>query len=247
MIYILKSFIFIMSINSELQNLKFLLNAGISEFLQNNPSPRYHIQNEKKDTYKITPNNNIQDINTLDALEQFIKNFDKCALKQQATQAVFADGNPSAKIMLIGEAPGAEEDRLGKPFVGRAGQLLDKMLAAIKLDRNTVYISNVVPWRPPSNREPSSEEILLCLPFIQKHIEIVKPSILVLLGGTAAKAILTTNYGITKLRGTWHAYNSPKLNNPIPTRAIFHPAFLLRSPARKKETWEDLLEIQKKL
>ena len=236
-----------MSINSELQNLKFLLNAGISVFLQNNPNYRYHIQNEKKDTNKIIFNKNIQDIENLELLERFINNFNKCSLKQQATQAVFADGNPSAKIMLIGEAPGAEEDKLGKPFVGRAGQLLDKMLAAIKLDRNTVYISNVVPWRPPSNREPNSEEILLCLPFIQKHIEIVKPSILVLLGGTAAKAILTTSLGITKLRGSWHAYNSPKLHNPIPTRAIFHPAFLLRSPERKKETWEDLLEIQKKL
>ena len=236
-----------MSMNSELQNLKFLLNAGINVFLQNNPNPRYHNQNDKKDINKIISKNNIQDINTLDALEQFIVNFDKCALKQQATQAVFADGNPSAKIMLIGEAPGADEDRLGKPFVGRAGQLLDKMLAAIKLDRKSVYITNVVPWRPPSNREPNSEEILQCLPFIQKHIEIVKPSILVLLGGTAAKAILATNHGITKLRGTWHSYNSPTLNHPIPTRAIFHPAFLIRSPARKKEAWEDLLEIQKKI
>ena len=149
--------------------------------------------------------------------------------------------------MLIGEAPGVEEDKLGKPFVGRAGQLLDKMLAAIKLGRDNVYITNVVPWRPPYNRDPSSEEILQCLPFIQKHIEIVNPSMLVLLGGTAAKAILTTNHGITKLRGSWHTYNSPKLNHSIPTRAIFHPAFLLRSPARKKEAWEDLLAIQKKL
>ena len=246
MMYIFKFFIFIMSINSELQNLKFLLNAGISEFLQNNPNPKYHIQNEKKDTIKIMPNN-IQDIDTLDSLEQFIRNYDKCTLRKKAAQTVFADGNPSAKIMLIGEAPGAEEDKLGKPFVGRAGQLLDKMLAAIKLDRNMVYITNVVPWRPPSNREPSSDEILQCLPFIQKHIEIVNPSMLVLLGGTAAKAILTTNHGITKLRGSWHTYNSPKLNHSIPTRAIFHPAFLLRSPARKKEAWEDLLAIQKKL
>ena len=235
-----------MSINSELQNLKFLLNAGISEFLQNNPNTRYHIQNEKKDSNKIISKNNIQDIHTLDSLKKFIKNFEKCSLKQQATQTVFADGNPFAKIMLIGEAPGLEEDKLGKPFVGRAGQLLDKMLAAIKLDRNNVYITNVVPWRPPNNREPTTEEILQCLPFIQKHIEIIKPSILILLGGTSAKAILTTNHGITKLRGTWHAYNSPRLSHPIPTRAIFHPAFLLRSPARKKETWEDLLEIQKK-
>ena len=236
-----------MSINSELQNLKFLLNAGINEFLQNNPSPKYHIHNEKKDSNKIMPNCNIQDIDTLDSLEQFIKNFDKCDLKQHAIQTVFADGSPSAKIMLIGEAPGVEEDKLGKPFVGRAGQLLNKMLAAIKLNRNSVYITNVIPWRPPNNRQPSSEEILQCLPLIQRHIEIVKPSMLILLGGTATKAILATTHGITKLRGAWHAYNSPRLENSIPTRAIFHPAFLLRSPAQKKETWEDLLEIQKKL
>ena len=120
-----------MSINTELQNLKFLLNAGISEFLQNNPNTRYHIQNEKKDSNKIISKNNIQDIHTLDSLKQFIKNFKKCSLKQQATQTVFADGNPFAKIMLIGEAPGLEEDKLGKPFVGRAGQLLDKIFVDI--------------------------------------------------------------------------------------------------------------------
>ena len=138
MIYIIKFFIFIMSINSELQKLKFLLNAGISEFLQNSPTPTYHNQNQKKDTNKFMTNNNIQDVNTLNELEQFINNFDNCILKEQATQTVFADGNPSAKIMLIGEAPGAEEDRLGKPFVGRAGKLLDKMLEAINLSRKKI-------------------------------------------------------------------------------------------------------------
>ena len=121
------------------------------------------------------------------------------------------------------------------------------MLAAIGLDRNKVYISNVVPWRPQGNRQHTTEEILQCLPFIQKHIEIINPSILVLLGGTATKALLTTDQGITKLRGKWHTYNSLGLLNPILTRAIFHPAFLLRSPEHKKSTWEDLLEIQKKI
>ena len=236
-----------MSINSELKNLKFLINSGINQFLQNTPNPRYHSNNENNVSNNIILKKNIQDIDTLGELEEFIKNFNSCALKQKATQAVFADGNPSANIMLIGEAPGVEEDKFGKPFVGRAGKLLDKMLSAIKLNRNTVYITNVIPWRPPGNREPNTEEILQCLPIIQKHIEIVKPSILVLLGGTAAKAILATNLGITKLRGMWHTYNSLKLNHPIPTRAIFHPAFLLRSPERKREAWIDLLEIKKKL
>ena len=196
---------------------------------------------------KVSNSNNIQNIETLNQLERLIKTSNNCPLKNQALNTVFADGNPSSKIMLIGEAPGAEEDKLGKPFVGAAGQLLNKMLAAINLDRNSVYITNIVPWRPPNNRAPNTEEILQCLPFIQKHIEIVNPSMLVLLGGTAAKAILTTNHGITKLRSTWHTYNSPKLNLSIPTRAIFHPAFLLRSPAKKKEAWEDLLAIQKKI
>ena len=150
------------------------------------------------------------------------------------------------KIMLIGEAPGAEEDKYGKPFVGKAGELLDKMLNSIELDRNKVYISNIIPWRPPGNRNPTDEEILQCLPFIQKHIEIINPSILILLGTIASKALLITNLGITKLRGKWHQYNSLGLPKPIITRAIFHPAFLLRSPGYKKPTWEDLLEIQKK-
>ena len=126
-------------------------------------------------------------------------------------------------------------------------ELLDKMIASIGLDRDKIYISNVVPWRPPNNRQPTTEEILQCLPFIQRHIEIINPLIIVLLGGTASKALLTTTEGITKLRGTWHHYNSLGLSNPILTRAIFHPAFLLRSPQFKKQTWEDLQEIQKKL
>ena len=149
--------------------------------------------------------------------------------------------------MLIGEAPGAEEDKLGKPFVGAAGQLLNKMLAAINLDRNSVYITNIVPWRPPNNRAPNTEEILQCLPFIQKHIEIIQPSILVLLGGTATKAILATTLGITKLRGKWHEYNSLTIKEPIPTMTMYHPAFLLRSPGHKKEAWKDLQKIQKKI
>ena len=190
---------------------------------------------------------NIQNIKSLNQLELFIKKSNNCTLKNQALKTVFADGNPSSKIMLIGEAPGAEEDKLGKPFVGAAGQLLNKMLAAIKLDRNSVYITNIVPWRPPNNRTPNSEEIMQCLPFIQKHIEIIQPSILVLLGGTATKAILATTLGITKLRGKWHEYNSLNIKEPISTMAMYHPAFLLRSPGHKKEAWEDLQKIQKKL
>ena len=235
-----------MSLNTELKNLKFLINSGISVFIQDTPNPIYQIKKEDKKTNINLEIKHVSDIQTLAELKAFIINSNVCALKKNAIQAVIADGNPSSKVMLIGEAPGADEDKYGKPFVGRAGQLLDKMLSAIGLDRKKVYISNVVPWRPPGNRQPTNEEILECLPFIQKHIEIISPKILILLGGTAAKALLTTSQGITKLRGKWHQYNSLNLSNPIITRAIFHPAFLLRSPGYKKPTWEDLLEIQKK-
>ena len=149
--------------------------------------------------------------------------------------------------MIIGEAPGREEDEQGKPFVGQAGQLLNKMLAAINLQRENVYITNVVPWRPPNNRTPTSEEILQCLPYLQKHIEIIKPNFLLLLGATAAKAILSTPLSISKLRNKWHIYTSINLSIKIKTLVSYHPAFLLRSPNFKKEAWSDLQMLQKKL
>ena len=149
--------------------------------------------------------------------------------------------------MLIGEAPGKDEDKLGKPFIGAAGQLLDKMLHSINLNRDKVYITNIIPWRPPENRTPNSEEILQCLPFIQKHIEIIKPKIILLLGGTASKAILTSEIGIMKLRGKWYEYKSLNLEKPISVLATFHPAFLLRSPAFKKDSWEDLKMLKSKI
>ena len=236
-----------MSINSNFSYLFFLKDSGVNSFLQNSPNKHYKATKNDAPLDRVSHTNNIQNIESLNQLERFIKTSDNCPLKNQALNTVFADGNPSSKIMLIGEAPGAEEDKLGKPFVGAAGQLLNKMLAAINLDRNSVYITNIVPWRPPSNRAPNTEEILQCLPFIQKHIEIIQPSILVLLGGTATKAILATTLGITKLRGKWHEYNSLNIKEPIPTMAMYHPAFLLRSPGHKKEAWEDLQKIQKKI
>ena len=236
-----------MSINSNSSYLFFLKDSGINSFLQNSPNKHYKVDKNDTTLDSVSLLNNIQNIESLNQLERFIKTSNNCPLKNQALKTVFADGNPSSKIMFIGEAPGAEEDKLGKPFVGVAGQLLNKMLTAINLDRNSVYITNIVPWRPPNNRAPNSEEILQCLPFIQKHIEIIQPYILVLLGGTATKAILTTTHGITKLRGQWHKYNSLNIKKPIPTIAMYHPAFLLRSPGHKKEAWKDLQEIQKKI
>ena len=236
-----------MSINSNFSYLFFLKDLGVNSFLQNSPNKHYKAAKNDAPLDRVSHPNNIQNIVSLNQLERFIKTSDNCHLKNQALNTVFADGNPSSKIMLIGEAPGAEEDKLGKPFVGAAGQLLNKMLAAINLDRNSVYITNIVPWRPPNNRAPNTEEILQCLPFIQKHIEIIHPSILVLLGGTATKAMLATTLGITKLRGKWYEYNSLNIKEPILTMAMYHPAFLLRSPGHKKETWEDLQKIQKKI
>ena len=146
--------------------------------------------------------------------------------------------------MVVGEAPGADEDRLGVPFVGVSGQLLDRAFAAIGLDRTKIYISNILPWRPPGNRQPTPHETALCLPFIERHIELVSPEILILVGGTAAKTLLKTNEGIVKLRGKWHAYLSPELKKPIKTLATFHPAYLMRSPGQKRFVWLDLLSVK---
>ena len=184
---------------------------------------------------------------TLEELEKALSSFDACPLKRTATNTVFADGNPAAKLMLVGEAPGADEDRLGRPFVGVSGQLLDRMLLAIGHDRSNTYITNVINWRPPGNRNPSDAEVVMCLPFVRRHIELVKPDVLVCVGGVSAKALLETSQGITKLRGQWVDYKSPGLTAPIPCMAIFHPAYLLRSPAHKSLVWKDLLSIRERL
>jgi len=182
---------------------------------------------------------------TLEELKQAIEAFEGCTLKRAAKNTVFADGNPVAKIMLVGEAPGRDEDREGKPFIGRSGKLLDRMFAAIGLDRNDIYITNLVPWRPTGNRTPTPDETALCRPFLLRHIELVQPDILVLVGGVSAKEMLDSSLGITKLRGTWQDLNIK--GRDIPALPILHPAYLLRNPARKAETWQDLCSLQKKL
>jgi uracil-DNA glycosylase len=181
---------------------------------------------------------------TIEALGALVAAFDGCPLKRTATNTVFLDGNPAAPVMIVGEAPGAEEDRLGKPFVGRSGQLLDRMLAAIGLDRTKVQITNVIYWRPPGNRKPNAAEIAACLPFVLRHIALARPRVLVLSGGTAASALLPLSEGITRLRGRWFELAVPGLEAPVPTLPMFHPAFLLRDPARKRETWRDLLALK---
>jgi uracil-DNA glycosylase family 4 len=183
---------------------------------------------------------------TLEALRETLDAFDGCALKGAASRLVFADGNPEARIMLVGEAPGADEDRQGKPFVGRAGQLLDRMLAAIGLDRTMVYIANVVPWRPPGNRTPTPQETAICLPFMQRQIALVDPDILVCLGASSAQTLLGMREGIMKGRGKWGSY-AVEGGRPIRALATLHPAYLLRQPAHKRLAWRDLLEIRKAL
>jgi DNA polymerase len=181
---------------------------------------------------------------TLDELRSILAGFDGCALKATATQLVFADGNPEAKLMLVGEAPGRDEDLEGRPFVGRSGKLLDLMLAAIGLDRTSVYIANVVPWRPPGNRTPSPQETQVCLPFIQRQIELCAPDVLVCLGGPSSETLLGQK-GITKIRGRWFDYaTGARTIRAMPT---FHPAFLLRSPLQKRFAWRDFLAIKKAL
>jgi uracil-DNA glycosylase family 4 len=186
---------------------------------------------------------------TLDELASALQRFDGCALRDTATNLVFGDGNPASGLMMIGEAPGADEDREGLPFVGMSGQLLDRMLAAIGRDRTSSYITNILYWRPPGNRKPTTAESEACLPFIERHIELVAPHILVLVGGTAASALLRRSEGITKIHGQWLGYLSP--NDPtapeIPAMAIYHPAYLLRQPALKREAWQDLITIKRRL
>jgi DNA polymerase len=184
---------------------------------------------------------------TVEVLAALVAGFDGCGLKRTATNTVFADGNPTAPVMMIGEGPGADEDRIGRPFVGRAGQLLDRMLAAIQLDRQGVHITNVVYWRPPGNRTPTTAEIASCLPFVLRHIALVHPKILVLAGGTAAGALLPGGQGITRLRGRWFDLEIPGLAEPVPTLPMFHPSFLLRTPERKREAWRDLQALRARL
>jgi len=185
---------------------------------------------------------------TLDELRAAIEGFEGCALKRTAKTTVFCDGNPDADIMIVGEAPGADEDRMGKPFVGVSGQLLDRMLGFIGLKRETdFYITNILPWRPPGNRTPTTAEIALCVPFIERHIALKRPKMLILAGGVSAKTLFQTSEGIMKLRGRWFEFRPDYLPANVPTIAIFHPAYLLRSPAQKREAWRDLLSIRQKL
>jgi len=188
-----------------------------------------------------------ENVQTIDDLRAAIDAFEGCALKKTATNLVLCDGPADARLMLIGEAPGAEEDRQGVPFVGPSGVLLNAMLESIGIQREQVMISNSVFWRPPGNRTPTTQETVVCRPFIERLIEIVHPDVLVCVGAPSAHNLLGETQGISRLRGKWYTYQTPKLSAPIHATAMFHPAYLLRTPIKKRDAWHDLLMIKHKL
>ena len=223
------------NISNSVKLLKYYKLINFNLIYNNKAINRY-----KKDNFEISEDKSKK----LELLKKEIMNLKNCELKKQAKNIVFCDGNPKSKIMLIGEAPGANEDQEGLPFVGRAGILLDKMLAAIRLDRKKVYISNIINYRPPDNRRPTEEEIKRYLPFIIKHIEIINPKILILLGSTAMNALIGKDVVISKMRGQWI---EKKIGNCKTSIIItFHPAFLIRQPAQKKWAWIDLKMVRDK-
>ena len=237
------------------QNISFLewhLESGVDALLEEKPQnilinieKNVSLHNKTADTEArkkteiIFPN--VDECNSLKDLKEAIFKFDGCNIRKSAKNIVFGEGEVGSKLMLIGEAPGVEEDNSGKPFIGAAGKLLDKMLDSINIIRSETYITNIIPWRPPGNRKPSLDEIEAFKPFIHKHIELVNPLIIILVGGTAASTILENDIGITKLRGKWHKFKN------IDVMPMYHPAYLLRQPSQKKQTWEDLLNIKKKI
>lgn len=190
---------------------------------------------------------------TLDELRQVIESFEGCPLKQEARSTVFADGNPASRVMFVGEAPGEEEDRLGRPFVGRSGRLLDRAVAYAGLRRDadraedSFYITNIVFWRPHGNRTPTADETLTLLPFTERHIQLAAPEILVLLGNVACKSLMRTDTGIMKLRGNWLRWMPEGGGTAVPALPTFHPSFLLRTPRSKQKFWSDLLSLREKL
>lgn len=250
----------------ELKNLKWQLQMGADEAISETPINRFEQKTtnklisalERKDT-KIADNLTIgkpssalehtrkiaETCTNLDELKNAIFSFKEISIAKTATNTVFADGNYKAEIMLIGEAPGAEEDAQGIPFCGASGKLLDQMLACISLNREkNFYITNTIFWRPPGNRRPTPEELAICLPFVEKHIALIKPKLIVLVGGTAIASLLNSKQGITTMRGSFYDYSNGYLDGAIKTTAIFHPSYLLRSPGQKRIAWKDLLMLK---
>lgn len=245
-----------------LDQLAWQADLGVSEAIEETPINRYEVAKEEKAKPVAQEQEIVKEVEEnqaevsaqiakgcvdLDTLRVAIETFEGCDLKKGARNTVFSDGNPNARVMIIGEAPGRDEDREGRPFIGVSGQLLDKMLAAINLNRmaeereDAVYITNIIPWRPPQNRDPSRQEIATMLPFVLRHIELVKPDFILMMGATSSKSLLDTTTGITRLRGTWHEVAG------VPALPMFHPAALLRDALKKRPAWHDLLSLRDKL
>lgn len=259
--------------NSALEVLRWHVDMGVDETIGETPIDRFSLVEAKPQASPIISQNQNRPPGTttgvspqpasdemvqsakdiagqapdIESLRAALEAFDGCGLKKTATNLVFVDGHPSARVMLVGEAPGAQEDRQGLPFVGPSGDLLNKMLASIQVDRESVLISNTVFWRPPGNRTPTTQEAAICLPFMERLIELVAPDILVTLGGPASKALLGETQGVGRLRGRWFSYKTPNMEKPVDATAMFHPAYLLRTPAQKRAAWQDLLMIKEKL
>ena len=234
------------SFEKNIDDLRFQFELGVSETVSAKTREDTKNVNLLEINSKLEhESNELSEIKSLNDLQSFIENYDECELSHTARSTVFCDGNADAEIMLIGEAPGNQEDIEGKPFVGKSGQLLDKILKTVNIDRTNCYISNIIPWRPPGNRNPTAEEISMCLPFIKKHIELVNPKILLLVGSISSKSILNKNLGITKLRGEWHIYKDGDIE--IPALPIFHPAYLLRRPNNKSYVMRDILLFKRKI
>ncbi len=217
----------------------------IKKTIEVRANPLIISEKEKKQDIESSSRNVVDNISSISDLREALLNFDGCPLKFGANHTVFGDGNPGSKIMLIGEAPGATEDAEGIPFCGESGKLLDNMLASINLYRDkNFYITNTVFWRPPANRAPTQEEIDICKPFVEKHIALIKPKLLILVGSTAVSSLLGNHLQISKIRQEYYQYSNQYLPEPITTTAIFHPAYLLRQPMQKKTSWYDLLKIK---
>tara|TARA_Y100000996_G_scaffold365423_1_gene310173 strand:- start:187 stop:900 length:714 start_codon:yes stop_codon:yes gene_type:complete len=231
---------------SNKEYINFLIQSGVHTFLQETPNNLLEIKEKEKGQASEKNIKKIEDVIEIKELIPLIANYES-SLKLTAKKLVLYDGSLNSKLMIVGEGPGQEEDEQGIPFVGKAGLLLNRMLSAIQLNRKDVYITNVVPWRPPQNRAPTDQEILEFLPFLQKQIEIIKPKFIYLLGATAAKAILASTMSVAKLRGKWHEYKSINMDETIKVLISYHPAFLLRSPNYKKQAWDDLQMLQKKI
>ncbi|OEY86730.1 DNA glycosylase [Wolbachia pipientis] len=224
--------------NEDLELLKFYHEIGIDCTMKEAK------EEEVEPNPSITARQLASKCSSIEELKHVVESFTGCEIRKTSINTVFADGSPDAKIMLIGEAPGANEDLQGIPFCGASGILLDKMLNAIELDRTKVYISNTVFWRPPGNRKPTDLELDMCKPFVEKHIALINPQVLVLVGGIACYSLLDRTRTISNLRGKFYTYTNQYLSNPITTTVIFHPAYLLRQPLQKRLAWEDLKKIR---